>query len=165
MNSRKIAVRFLFAAALVALAVPGHAAPAATQDSMILRGSVAPILEIDLLPEPIATKLDLTKAASDIKVAGVFERANDPDGYVVTFASANAGVLKGNQPNNADVMPYTLQYAGNGSFSLADGPVNFKHSGRTGAEGVTQRLGLSYPEKWIAADTYEDTVTATIAAL
>jgi hypothetical protein len=162
MNSRKLAVRFLFAAALVSLTVPVHAG---TQDSMILRGSVAPILEIDLQPEPIATKLDLTQEAKDIKVAGVFERANDPDGYVVTFSSANAGVLKASQANNTDAMPYTLQYAGQSAFSLSDGPVSFNHKSRTGAEGVTQRLGLSYPEKWIAADTYEDTVTATIAAL
>ncbi len=157
--------RFAFAAVLTVLAVPAFAAPSSTQDSMVLRGSVAPILEIDLRPEPIATQLDLTAEANDVKVAGVYERANDPDGYVVTFASANNGNLKASQASNQDAMPYTLSYEDRGQFSLGNGPVRFEHHGRTGVEGVVQRLGISYPEKWLAADTYEDTITATIAAL
>jgi hypothetical protein len=150
------------AALLVTFAAPSFAA---TQDSMILRGSVDSILEVDLQPEAIASNLDLTAEANDLLVAQVFERANDPDGYTITFSSANRGVLKGAQGNNSDVQAYNLTYDDQQNFSLSGGDFTIHHNGRTGAEGVTRSLKISYPLTWLAADSYEDTVTVTIAAL
>jgi hypothetical protein len=132
---------------------------------MILRGFIAPILRINLLPDPIATKLDLTQGIDNTRVAGVFERANDADGYVVTFSSTSKRLLRANQRNNTDNMPLTLNHAGGGAFSLSNDPVSLSHKARTDAEGVTQRLGPGIPTHWVAADPYEDTVTTTISAL
>ena len=159
---KQIVSRIALAALVLATAVPSFAA---TEDTMILRGKVAQILEVDLEPTALASNLDLTQSADSLDVAKVFERSNDPDGYVITFRSENEGVLKGSQPSNEDVMPYSLNYAGEGNFSLSSGPKEFSHAGRTGVEGVVRSLSVSYPEKWLAADTYEDTVTVTIAAL
>lgn len=161
-------IKSFAAAAIVALvAAPAFAVvgTGTTQDSMILRGAVAPILEVDLEPAPVASALDLTRAAEELAIGTVTMRSNIVTGYAITFTSANLGSLVADDPQNSDVLPYVLGYGDQGSFSLSK-PATFEYLGeRTPAEGVVRSLSVSYPQVWLGAGTYQDTVTVEIAAL
>jgi hypothetical protein len=155
--------RSLFAAvAALTLVAPAFAG---TQDTLVLRGSVAPILQVSLTPQGIASSMDLTKSVDNMGVATVLEIANDVNGYTVTFSSQNNGSLVGTQPNNTGTVPYSLNYNQLGVFSLGGGPKTFTNSTLTPAAGLSKPISISYPLVWVAADTYVDTVTVTIAAL
>ena len=66
---KQIVSRIALAALVLATAVPSFAA---TEDTMILRGKVAQILEVDLQPTAIASNLDLTQSADSLDVGKVF---------------------------------------------------------------------------------------------
>lgn len=159
-NQLKVAALVLAALAPLSTA---FAAPA-TLDTMVLRGSVAEILAVDFKPEPIATALDLSKEAADLKVANVFYRSNAPYGFRLSFSSQNAGKLVATANGNPDTLPYKLAFGGAG-FSLADGEVHFDSATITRAEGEEKSLSISYPQTWLRAGGYQDTLTVTISAL
>lgn len=155
------------AAILAIVAAPSFAVigTGTTQDSMVLRGSVAAILEVDLEPAPVASALDLTQAVDNLGIGAVTMRSNIVTGYAITFSSANAGKLLALDPSNTDSLPYAFGYDNAGSFSLAE-PVSFSYPGeRTPAEGITRPIAITYPQVWLGAGVYEDTVTVEIAAL
>ncbi len=158
-NRNKIAL-----AALLLATVAPVSAFAATIDTMVLHGSVAEILSVEFQPKPIASALDLSKEASDLDVADVAYRSNAPYGYRLSFSSKNAGKLVATAPGNPDTLSYKLAFGGQG-FSLSNGDVSFDSATITPAEGEVKNLAISYPQTWLRAGGYEDTLTVTIAAL
>jgi hypothetical protein len=160
MNSRKLAI----AALLLAAVAPVSAVFAATLDTMVLHGSVAEILSVEFQPKPIASALDLSIEASDLDVADVAYRSNAPYGYRLSFSSKNAGKLVATAPGNPDTLAYKLTFGGSG-FDLSGGEVSFDSATVTPAEGEVKNLAITYPQTWLRAGGYEDTLTVTIAAL
>ena len=69
----------------------GAAAQAAESDDLVLVGTVAQILDIQVNPTASANGLDLALQQADLKVADVVTQSNTPGGYVVTVSSANIG--------------------------------------------------------------------------
>lgn len=133
---------------------------AGTSATLLLKGSVPAVLNIQVTPEPAATALDLTSTQSNTKVAVVQEKSNSSSGYNVTISSQNLGVLK----NNAHSFVYSLAYDGT-VLNLAS-PVVQTHSDSS-AVAVNKNVTISYtgkPAEQLVAGNYTDTVTFTIAA-
>lgn len=156
--------KLTLAALLLAAVAPVSAVFAATLDTMVLHGSVAEILSVEFHPKPIASALDLSAEASDLDVADVAYRSNAPYGYRLSFSSQNGGKLVATAPGNPDTLAYKLSFGGAG-FTLSNGDVSFDSATITPAEGEIKNLAISYPQTWLRAGGYEDTLTVTIAAL
>lgn len=134
---------------------------AATSGTLLLKGTIAPILSIDVTPEAIASTLDLTASPSNLKVATVQEKSNSNTGYKVTISSANLGVLKN---GSDDSVTYTMTYD-NLAVDLAS-PDTQTHSAAA-AVAVNKDVKISYtgrPQEELVAGDYSDTITFTIAA-
>lgn len=134
---------------------------AATSGSLLLKGTIAPILSIAVTPEAIASTLDLTASPSNLKVASVQEKSNSNTGYKVTISSANLGVLKN---GSDDSVTYSMSYDGS-AVNLAS-PVVQNHSAAA-AVTVNKDVKISYtgrPQDELVAGDYTDTITFTIAA-
>lgn len=156
-------------AILVALMAAAATSLAATQGSIVLKGTVPPTTDITVTPETGYDNLPLTTGASDQKVATVNEKTNIPRGYTVTLSSLNAGtsnqaVLKPADGANTDAVNYSLRYGGV-AVTLASGQaVVTDANGRTGVNGTDKDLNVTFvASPWLAADTYTDTLTLTIA--
>lgn len=76
---------------------------AATSGTLLLKGTVAPILSIDVQANASATTLDLVNGEPDTVIANVAEQSNAANGYTVTLSSQNAGQLV-NQTLNSQVV-------------------------------------------------------------
>jgi hypothetical protein len=55
----------------------------ATSADLLLKGLVAPILEISIAHETVASNLDLSAQASNVKVATLTEKSNYAAGYKI----------------------------------------------------------------------------------
>lgn len=134
---------------------------AATSGTLLLKGTIAPVVSIAVSAEAIASTLDLTASPANLKVASVNEKSNSNTGYKVTISSANLGVLKN---GTADSVTYTMTYD-NASVNLASPAVQTHTS--AAAVNVNKDVKISYtgrPQDQLVAGDYTDTVTFTIAA-
>lgn len=135
-------------------------AVAGTSATLLLKGSIAPILNIAVTPESVAAALDLTATQSNTKVATVQEKSNSSSGYKVTISSQNLGVLK----NNDHSFVYTLSYDGT-PLNLASPVAQTQNA--SAAVTVNKNVNISYTgvsaDQLVAGD-YTDTITFTIAA-
>ena len=143
---------------------------AASSGSLFLMGTLAKKSSVTVNPSGSASTLDLTSTsgASDLLVASITEVSNAHLGYTVTIISANAkvatdktkAVFKGQ--TWGETLEYTIKYGGV-SVSLVNGEALVTNaSGRT--TGITKDVTITYnagPN--LAADTYADTLTVTIA--
>lgn len=135
-------------------------AQAATQAELFLKGVVAPRLDISITHETIASNLDLTAQASNIKVATLTESSNYHSGYKVKAKSTNGGKLVNTSDVNSFVN-YSLTYAGT-NVPLTTSPSQvYTTSNLKGT--YTKELKVSYNQPTnLSAGSYEDTVQFTI---
>lgn len=146
----------LFTAVLLTMSSLSFAATVAT---LQLKGTIAQNLDISIVPEAIATTLNLTQTASSLKVATLNEKSNSNTGYKVTVSSQNLGNLK----NGTFLFPYTLGY--NGQQLNLSSPSTQTYA--VAAHNVNKDVTISYtgvPADTLVAGDYVDTVTFTIAA-
>ena len=140
-------------------------AHAANSGNLDLQGTVAAVCDILVTADPGASSLNLGAAATDLFVASVNETCNGPIGYTVTVQSANSSSLEplGSSP---DSVPFTFKYDGSAANLSGGGAVTITNANLpTGAAGVDKSVEISYANPgFIAADTYTDTLTFTIAA-
>ncbi len=156
-------------AIIAALIVTAVACRAATQGSIVISGTVPEVTDITVSSEAGYNTLPLVAGATDQKVATVREKTNIPRGYTITLKSQNAGasgqaVLKPSVGANSDSVNYAMTYGGVGVTLSGGESVVTNVSGRTGANGVDKDLKVTFSSNpWIAADSYSDTITLTIA--
>lgn len=135
---------------------------AATQADLILKGIVAPILEISIAHETVASNLDLSQAASNLKVATLTEKSNYAQGYKIKAKSVNGGKLVNTSDVNSFVN-YSLTYNGS-SIALNTSPVQIYTT--PNLKGIfTKDLKITYSQVAnLSAGSHEDTVQFTIEA-
>ena len=132
---------------------------AATTATLQLKGTIAQNLDISIASESVATSLNLTQSASNLKVATLTEKSNSNTGYKVTLSSANSGNLK----NGTFLFGYTLGY--NGQQLNLSAPQTQTYA--VAAHNVQKDVTISYTgvaQESLVAGDYTDTVTFTIAA-
>lgn len=153
--------RTLLALSISSLSL-SFSAQAATQAELILRGSVAPVLEISIAHETIASNLDLSSQASNIKVATLTEKSNYAQGYKIKAKSTNGGKLVNVNDQNSFVN-YSLTYSGS-NVPLSTSPSQvYSTSNLKGT--YTKELKISYNQPSnLSAGSHEDTVQFTIEA-
>lgn len=134
----------------------------ATQADLILKGVVAPILDISIVHETVAGNLDLSQAASAVKVATLTEKSNYAQGYKIKAKSINGGKLVNTVDANSFVN-YSLTYNGSG-IALTSSPTQiYSTSNLKGT--FTKELKISYSAPVnLSAGSHEDTVQFTIEA-
>jgi hypothetical protein len=154
---------------ILALALIGTLAFAATTGTITLNGIVAASTNITVTPQAGFNTLDLTTTATNVLVAIINEQTNDHSGYTVTVASANlAGA--GTAPFLKDVASgntwlYTLQYNAV-AVVFASGVSTISNTvAMTVPAGVNKNLNISYvgTNTLAASNAYADTLTFTIA--
>ncbi|MBT5705418.1 MAG: hypothetical protein HOI66_03780 [Verrucomicrobia bacterium] len=143
----------------------------ATSGNLVLDGEVDLILSIAVTPEPGASSMSPSTLVSSLAIANVYEICNDADGYTVSVSSsngvgdaANSGVLTG--ATAAEDLSYSLTYGGtsvgfvNGSAQVTDS------SSKTPDFGELKSIDIAFDgtSSNLAADSYSDTLTFTIAA-
>jgi hypothetical protein len=135
---------------------------AATQADLILKGMVAPILEISIAHETVASNLDLSQAANNVKVATLTEKSNYAQGYKIKAKSTNGGKLVNTVDQNSFVN-YSLTYNGS-SISLNTNPVQiYTTPNLKGTFSKELKISYSQPQN-LSAGSHEDTVQFTIEA-
>ena len=139
-------------------------------NTLTLQGTVAQILTVDVVANGNANTLDLISAQTDLLVATVTEKSNSVTGYTITLASANAAAatatLNGTTGGNTDNLTYTIEY-GSAPVGLTLGAATVTDTtGKTAATGDVKNVTISFDGtgSFLSADTYEDTLTFTIAA-
>lgn len=144
------------------IAALSFGANAATTAELILKGLVAPILEISIAPETVASNLDLSQAASAVKVGTLTEKSNYAQGYKVKAKSTNASKLV----NTSDVtsnVPYSLTY--NGSAITLTNSLTQIYTTSNLKGTFIKDIKISYnPPVNLSAGSYEDTVQFTLEA-
>lgn len=135
---------------------------AATQADLVLKGLVAPILDISISHEANASLLDLSQPANDVKVATLTEKSNYALGYKIKAKSTNAGKLA--HPTDANsFVNYTLKYDGL-IVPLTNSPTLVKsHDLIKGTNNRILRITYTQPNN-LSAGLHEDTVQFTIEA-
>ncbi len=157
-------------AVIVAVLATAGSAMAATEGSITISGNVPASTEIKVTPETGYNALPIVAGETDLKVATVNEKSNWPKGYKVTLQSLNAGtgtqatLLPADTTSNTDVVNYSMKYDGT-AVTLTEGKATVTTAGkRTEKDGVNKDLKVTFAANpWIAADTYSDTITLTIA--
>ena len=87
---------------------------AATSGQIIIRGTVGSICEIGVVD--YGTNLDLVAGEQSRAVGEVNETCNDPDGYSVSFTSAEGGKMMGPLDSES---AYRINYDSIADYSLA----------------------------------------------
>jgi len=147
----------------LALTLTTASAFAGTTASLVLKGVIAPILDISLTSESLATNLPLDQQVSNQKVGTLTEKSNSGSGYKVTALSTNRGKLvRGN--DSANGIDYQLTYNGNSvTLSSSTASTVGTYSSR-GSSDRELKISYSKPADYLPAGEYTDTVTFTIAA-
>lgn len=144
------------------LATLSFSSMAATQADLILKGLVAPILDISIAHETVAGNLDLSQAATSVKVATLTEKSNYAQGYKIKAKSINGGKLVNTVDSNSFVN-YSLTYNGSG-IALNTSPTQiYTTSNLKGTFTKELRITYSAPSN-LSAGSHEDTVQFTIEA-
>jgi hypothetical protein len=164
----------LVAIVTAGVVLSGAPAFAADNGNIVIQGTVAPVNEIVVTPVSGYNTLDLTAGGTDVQVATVNEKNNDPDGYTVTLVSANAAetaqaFLAGADGDNAQVVNYSMKYGvaeAEAAVTLVAGSAVVTSTSAASIEaGAAKSLLITFAgSSWKNADTYSDTITLTIAA-
>lgn len=134
---------------------------AATQADLLLKGLVAPVLEISIAHETVASNLDLGQSASNIKVATLTEKSNYATGYKISALSVNGGKLVNVDDTNSFVN-YNLTYNGSQIALNTSATQIYTTSNLKGT--FTKELKISYNQPSnLSAGSHEDTVQFTIS--
>jgi len=167
-------IRLVLVGLVVLFLMSGAGAFAADNDSIILTGTVDSILSLAITEQGSYNALTLTADGIDVGVADVVVECNDPDGYTVTMEILNGtdttAFFKGADAQNSETLVYTVKYGPASSetavtFSAGSSEVE-STSARSTVGGDTRNILISWtaPGTPLAADTYSDTLTLTIAA-
>lgn len=134
----------------------------ATQADLILKGVVAPILDISIAHETVAGNLDLSQAATNVKVATLTEKSNYAQGYKIKAKSIHGGKLVNTVDANS-IVNYSLTYNGSG-IALNSSPTEiYSTANLKGTFTKELRITYSAPVN-LSAGSHEDTVQFTIEA-
>lgn len=134
----------------------------ATQADLILKGVVAPILDISIAHETVASSLDLSQAASAVKVATLTEKSNYAQGYKIKARSVNGGKLVNTVDSNSFVN-YSLTYNGSSVPLNTSATQVYSTSNLKGTFTKELKISYSAPSN-LSAGSHEDTVQFTIEA-
>lgn len=135
---------------------------AGTQADLILKGVVAPILDISIVHEPIASTLDLSKPASNLKVATLTEKSNNSRGYKILAKSINGGKLV-HDTDSTSFVNYTLTY-NNSNVPLNTNPNEVFTTNEKGVFTKDLKISYNQPSANLSAGLHQDTVQFTIVA-
>jgi len=164
------------AAFTAALVLTGASASADDSGFVLIQGIVDPVNELVLTTVTGFNSLDLSVSAVDQQITTVNEKNNDADGYTVTLVSANAtadsptqAYMKGADTANVTPINYTMKYgtaSAEVAVTLVGGSAVVTSTSAASIEaGAEKSLVISYTgSTWRNADTYNDTITFTIAA-
>ncbi len=131
--------------------------------NLTLRGTVAQNCSVSF--DTASYTVDLVNGEADSTVATVTEICNDADGYSISLSSANSGVLQ-NDDNAGDQKAYTISYGSGISGQSLSKSRSVSYSSYTAGNAVPLRMDLSaHGAGVLAAGTWSDTVTISIAAL
>jgi len=142
--------------------------------SITLQGAVGTATFLAVTPAVGYNTLDLgIDQTTDLKVATVNEKSNKHNGYSVTIASAGA-VSKGGGTSaklvgaltTPESLTYNMKYDG-AAVTLVGGAATVTDaSEKTRGNGAEKELTITYmgANANLAADTYSDIITLTIAA-
>ncbi|MBC7397896.1 MAG: hypothetical protein H7333_10680, partial [Bdellovibrionales bacterium] len=109
----------------------------------------------------VASSLPLTTVQTSLLVGTATEASNSNTGYLIQARSANAGKLT----NAASNISYTLKYGSSGAISLTTSNVTVYTVPAGLYSSNSSNLTISYtPPASMAAGTYSDVITFTIAA-
>lgn len=155
----------LIVSAIAALGFATLNAEAATSADLTLTGTVQQDCSVAL--DTSSYTVNLVAGESDSTIATVTEVCNDSDGYVISFSSANSGILQ-NDDNAGEQKNYSISYnTGVGSIdsqSLSESR-SVSYSTFTANNPVALRMNLAaHGAGVLAAGTWSDTITVSIAA-
>lgn len=134
----------------------------ATSADLLLKGVVAPILEISVAAETVAANLDLSNQASNLKVATLTEKSNYAAGYKIKAKSTNAGRLVNASDVNSHVQ-YSLTYDGSVVPLTTSATQIYSTANLRGTFSKDVKISFNQPSN-LSAGTYADTVQFTIEA-
>ncbi len=132
----------------------------ATQD-IVLSTDVASVCTIEA--NSLTYSPDLTTGEDGTTIATITEICNDADGYTVTFTSANSGKLQ-NDDVPGEEKDYEITYGSIDEKKLNRARTESYNSG-TASNAVLLKLDLAADSGVIAAGTWSDTITATVAVI
>lgn len=132
----------------------------ATTAVLNLKGVVAENLELEIVPETLATNLPLDQAVTNQKVGTVREKSNIKDGYKVSVSSQNGGKLV-RSGDAANFVTYQLIYNGQ-VINLSSTPTVIYTNASRGQFLRDLNITYSRPAEDMAAGDYADTVTFSI---
>jgi hypothetical protein len=134
---------------------------AATTGSIVVTGQIAQNVSITITSAPAST-FDLGVAQTNLVIGTVNEFSNDPNGYKLTLASNNAGVLKNGTLGSAT---YTAQYNGV-SVTLSVTPQSVTSvASQTTVVNSNKNLTISVPAQTnVMQGNYTDTLVFAVTA-
>lgn len=131
--------------------------------TLTINGTMPAIIQINITDN--STALSLDSAATGVVVGSISERSNSGTGYVVTVESANLGELVGG--TYGETFAYSLSIGG-ANIDLTSPATVSDSTSRTSATGITKTIDVThgvgeFAGNMLAADTYSDVLTFTIA--
>ena len=157
------------AASLLTLA----SATISTAATLVLTGNVPANCVVTVTPEAAASSLDLTTDQTNLKVATVNEKCNDPDGYTVDLQTAygntnSVAEARVESATTSENLIYTVTYdAAAVTFDATVIDRVTDSNAKTGGTGIDRDIDISYlgvVANLAAGFDYTDTLTVTIAA-
>lgn len=146
----------------LAIALISLSAFAGTTATLNLKGVIAPLLDVSVVAETLATNLPLDQAVNSQKVGKVVEKSNSSSGYKVSVSSQNGGKLV-RAGDNTSFVSYQLKY-NNGNVTLNTSPSVISTNSQRGRFERDLHITYSQPAEYATAGEYTDVVTFTIAA-
>jgi spore coat protein U-like protein len=123
-------------------------------------------LSVSVSPESNYNNLNFTASQTDLLVMTVTEICTDT-GYTVTLETKNGtttGLFRGINPANSDSIAYEIKYNDILAVLSAGSAIVTDSASSTGPSGVEKQIKISYSGSGsLAADSYTDTITLTIA--
>ena len=141
---------------------------AASIGSILLSGTVAVVNEVVITANGSHnTSLNITGGESGKNIASVLETSNNPEGYVITLCSDNAGELR-HSNDSSQKTTYSVSYDG-GSYQAPPACSNALEvksvSSMSGLGSDTSQILVNVTAFPLApAGSYSDSLTISIAA-
>jgi hypothetical protein len=147
------AIAAVFAGSTAFAAVGGQ-----TSGEIVIKGTVGDICEINVVD--LGTNLNLVDGEQSARVGEITETCNNPEGYEMSFSSANGGFMSG--PLDAQSF-YRINYDSLADYSLEEaGEVVRELPQWNSAYDLTVNVD---GDDELPAGRYKDVVTVEIAAL
>ncbi len=147
---------FLTAVAVIAIGASLSVPLSASAATLDISGTVAAQCSVSVTD--LGVSLDLVNGETSRNVASISETCNDPNGYTVSFSSAD-GQLNG--PTGFDE-GYTINYDTLSAADLAAAAQSVAHAAPAWNSSNNLQVNLAGNSQ-LAAGTYTDTITISIA--